>query len=284
MCEAEGHLLLVRLRDPVTGFEALFPPGGGIEENEEPAETARRETLEETGLHVRIDPEATLVETYPFRWAGEDYDVTTHYFAATLEGAFDLAIPKVIDAPYNLGASWVPVSEALEAMRVYRSIASASARVLRIAKHTAWKKHPNLQGPAATLLMLHEQFRLGSGRLGQLVEQSTAENLGRVARAFIPLAETLHHHHHAEEVMLFPLIRRRTGTPPERLVSDHEELTSAIALVEESLAGSDKERAKAAAVTFDDVLVAHLDREESLVVPVLLEMTPDEAWALIEGR
>jgi 8-oxo-dGTP pyrophosphatase MutT (NUDIX family) len=133
ICEAEGHLLVVRLRDPVTNIEALYPPGGGVEPGETPAITARRETLEETGLHVRVDPRVELVETYPFRWAGVDYDVTTHYFAAALEDPFDLALPKVIDAPYNLGASWLPVMEALEAMAIHRSIAAATARVLRLA-------------------------------------------------------------------------------------------------------------------------------------------------------
>jgi 8-oxo-dGTP pyrophosphatase MutT (NUDIX family) len=131
VCEAEGRLLVVRLRDPVSGVEAYFPPGGGVEPGEEPAETARRETLEETGLRVRVDSQAVLVETYPFRWAGVDYDVTTHFFGAALDQPFDPDIPAVVDAPYNLGASWLPTSEALEAMSVHPAIASAVARVLR---------------------------------------------------------------------------------------------------------------------------------------------------------
>jgi 8-oxo-dGTP pyrophosphatase MutT (NUDIX family) len=121
---------VVRLRDPLTAVEALFPPGGGVEPGERPAETARREALEETGLAVRVDAGVELVVTYPFRWAGTDYDVTTHYFAAALEEAFTPTLPKVVDAPYNLGARWVPVSEALEAMSVYPSIASACSRVI----------------------------------------------------------------------------------------------------------------------------------------------------------
>ena len=133
VCQAEGHLLLVRLRDPVTGVEALYPPGGGIEEGETPEGAARRETLEETGLHVRVDPAVKVVDSYPFRWADVDYEVTTHYFAGTLEGTFDRELPKVVDAPYNLGASWVPVGEALEAMAIHPPIASACARVVRLA-------------------------------------------------------------------------------------------------------------------------------------------------------
>lgn len=133
VCVAEGHLLVVRLRDPVTGVEALYPPGGGIEPGETPEEAARREALEETGVRVRIDPAVVVVDTYPFRWAGVDYDVTTHYFAGALEGSRSAALPKVIDADYNLGASWVPVGEALEAMAVHPAIATACARVVRLA-------------------------------------------------------------------------------------------------------------------------------------------------------
>jgi 8-oxo-dGTP pyrophosphatase MutT (NUDIX family) len=129
VCEAEGRLLVVRLRDPVSGLEAFFPPGGGVEPGETPAETAGRETLEETGLRVRVDPLVEIVEAYPFRWAGTDYDITTHYFAASLEDAFDLTLPQVVDASYNLGASWLLADEALEAMSVHPLIASAVARV-----------------------------------------------------------------------------------------------------------------------------------------------------------
>jgi 8-oxo-dGTP diphosphatase len=284
VCEAEGRLLVVRLRDPVSGLDALFPPGGGIEPGETPAETAGRETREETGLRVRVDPGVELVETYPFRWAGVDYDVQTHFFAASLEEPFAEAIPKVVDAPYNLGASWLPADEALQAMSVHPVIASAVARVRRLAMRVAWRKHPNIGGPASTLLAIHDQFRVASERLALLVDRGAAADLAWVARAFTPLAQTLHHHHHAEEAMLFPMVRERTGVAPEQLVLDHEALMNAIAAVDESLsAGADKPRAKAAVARFQEILVAHLDREESLVIPVLLEMTANEAWALLHG-
>jgi tRNA(adenine34) deaminase len=130
VCEAEGQLLLVRLRDPVTGVEGLYPPGGGVEPSERPAETARRETLEETGFRVRVDVHSELVDRYPFRWADIDYDITTHWFAADLEDAFGPP-SAIVDAPYNLGALWLPVDEALEAMSIHAPIAAAVARVLR---------------------------------------------------------------------------------------------------------------------------------------------------------
>ena len=133
VCHAEGHLLIVRLRDPVTGVVAPFPPGGGVEPGELSVETARRETLEETGLRANIDAARNVIDTYPFCWAGMDYEVTTHYFAACLEDAFSWHVPAVKDADYNLGAAWLPVDEALDAMSVHPRIKNACARVLRLA-------------------------------------------------------------------------------------------------------------------------------------------------------
>ena len=78
--------------------------------------------------------------TYPFRWANVDYEVTTHYFAASLEDAFDLRLPKVIDADYNLGAIWLPVNEALEGSAVPGVIASAAARIFGLLKASGGRR------------------------------------------------------------------------------------------------------------------------------------------------
>jgi len=277
VCRAEGRLLVVRLRDPVSGVEAMYPPGGAVEANETPSEAAARETLEETGIRVRVDEPSLSVVRYPFRWAGEDFDVTTHYFAADLEAPFVETLPPVEDAPYNLGASWMPPSDALEAMP--RVIARPVAAILRVQSHAAWNRHPNIAGPAGTLLAIHDRFRAASRQLLALSAKVDPSGLGRLARAFAPFAETLHHHHHAEEAMLFPAL----GSP-QRLVDDHETLTRAIAALEQSLvAGGDVARAQEAASELDHVLVTHLDREEEVTVPQLLALSPEEAWARIHG-
>ncbi len=130
VCEAEGRLLLVRLRDPVSGEEALYPPGGAIEPGEAPEEAARRETLEETGVRVLVDPGRVLVDRYPFTWGGVLYDVTTHYFAATPEAPPVEQLPRVVDADYNLGAAWVPLDEALRA--IHPRVVDAVRAVLRL--------------------------------------------------------------------------------------------------------------------------------------------------------
>ena len=56
--------------------------------------------------------------------------------------------------------------------------------------------------------------------------------------------------------------------------------------VETSLSpgATDVARAREVIVSFNDILVDHLHREEVLVIPVLLEMTSTEARALIHGE
>jgi iron-sulfur cluster repair protein YtfE (RIC family) len=149
----------------------------------------------------------------------------------------------------------------------------------------AWRTHPNADGPAGMLLEIHDHFRAVSTRLLALADGAAVHGVATLARMFVPLAETLHHHHHAEEAMMFPLIHRRTGTAPEQLIADHDEMTTAITRVEAALrARVDAEAVKSAVASFHAILIAHLDREEALVVPVLLEMTPYEAWSQINGR
>lgn len=275
VCASEGKLLVVRLRDPVSGVEAMFPPGGAVEAGETPSAAAIRETLEETGLQVRVVETTEQVERYPFRWAGEDVDVTTHFFVAELDEPFVANPAPVEDASYNLGARWMPVSDALEAMPVI--VATPVATLLRTRNHAAWRAHPNIAGPAGTLLGIHDQFRAASRRLLAFAEEATPADLPHLRRAFAPLAETLHHHHHAEEAMLFPAI-----DAPQRLAEDHETLTRAISELESSFT-VDVARMREAAAKLDRVLVTHLDREECDVVPFLLSMRPHEAWSLIHG-
>jgi hypothetical protein len=175
----------------------------------------------------------------------------------------------------------VPVEEALDALAVHEPIRNAVADVLRKMDHATWRTHPNIAGPASTLLAIHDQFRVAAQRLSLLVERDP--DLGWVARAFAPLADTLHHHHHAEEALLFPALVRRAGIDPERLVGDHEELTTSISAVEQSLApGADRHVAKEVIARFGEILVTHLDREERAAIPCLLDMSPREAWAILQ--
>ena len=53
-CEAAGTVLLVRIAAGYPDAGAWTLPGGGIEFGEDPADGARREVEEETGIRVRL--------------------------------------------------------------------------------------------------------------------------------------------------------------------------------------------------------------------------------------
>jgi len=110
LCIHQEHLLLVKLRDPLTRSSALYPPGGGIEPHETPAQAAEREAWEETGCRVQIDEHSEHIEKYLFTWNGRLTDCATHYFQATLleEGQ---APSDVEDIEILEGKEWVPLNE-----------------------------------------------------------------------------------------------------------------------------------------------------------------------------
>jgi DUF438 domain-containing protein len=131
------------------------------------------------------------------------------------------------------------------------------------------------------MLAIHDQFRATSHHLVHLVARE--HGLATIERVFSQLAHVLHHHHHAEEAMVFPLVRRRTGIAPDQLQADHDEMTTSIEAVERALGARDAARVAEAITRFHEILVTHLDREEELVIPIFLQLQPQELWAQLHG-
>lgn len=79
--EAE-RVLLLRSIDQLDGSVFWYPPGGGIERGEDPADAAVREVWEETGLRdVRLDGEVWR-RRHRFTWDSTTYDQREHWFLA----------------------------------------------------------------------------------------------------------------------------------------------------------------------------------------------------------
>lgn len=104
----QGKVLGFHAEDPHSKQKYFFLPGGGIEEGEDPLQTAVRETREETGYSVEIDPASKIFETYDFPWNGKVNDCETWFYLGKLTS---LEQNFKGDADYHRGVDWIPISE-----------------------------------------------------------------------------------------------------------------------------------------------------------------------------
>jgi 8-oxo-dGTP pyrophosphatase MutT (NUDIX family) len=106
ICVAAGAVLLLRWRDPVEGFEAWEPPGGGVDPGESWEAAARRELREEAGLTARALTGPELVPR-DYRWAGRRIACDDAFFLAVWDRR-----PRVTleDVAALRGCEWVAVS------------------------------------------------------------------------------------------------------------------------------------------------------------------------------
>jgi 8-oxo-dGTP pyrophosphatase MutT (NUDIX family) len=106
----EDKLLVFDAIDPTSGAHYVFLPGGKIEEGEDAAAAAERETFEETGYKIRVHRQSAIEIHYPFTWNGKLYHSHTLFFRGTLIDSA-AAPSRVDDAEYNKGALWIRLEE-----------------------------------------------------------------------------------------------------------------------------------------------------------------------------
>jgi 8-oxo-dGTP pyrophosphatase MutT (NUDIX family) len=106
----DDQVLGFRAEDPYSGKKYVFIPGGLIEKSESPEEAAVRETKEETGYEIALDPDFQAIERYKFEWDGRLHDCQTWYFRGKLSPSTQT--PSVVsDAPYHQGVIWIPIQD-----------------------------------------------------------------------------------------------------------------------------------------------------------------------------
>jgi len=166
--------------------------------------------------------------------------------------------------------------------------------LLRAHPREAWAGHPDLGGLTRFWLDRHDGFRKLGGALDGLLDRFREGEVpaDRFGPAFGPRLQhflsELHHHHMIEDHHYFPVFtaaERRLAAGFELLEGDHELIHQRIEQVVSranalfaDLQGADRDRIRRAADAYaadsDRLLTGllrHLDDEEDLIVPLILE-------------
>lgn len=122
----KGQILGFHAQDPHNKKKYVFLPGGKIEENEPVEMTAIRETKEETGYTIKIDPHFRHFERYDFEWDGKINDCQTWFLRGTLD-PLEQTPSTVNDASYHQGVAWILLQEAPSAFGCHDAILRAMA-------------------------------------------------------------------------------------------------------------------------------------------------------------
>ena len=123
-------ILAFLAEDPTSKKMYYFLPGGAIESGETAPEAAERETLEETGYLVNIDPQNCVDKDYLFFWNGQQYLSQTLFYFGTLNSPLQVN-SQIQDAPYHRGVVWLPISEIKQHFGYSNEILSAIEQVIK---------------------------------------------------------------------------------------------------------------------------------------------------------
>lgn len=152
-----------------------------------------------------------------------------------------------------------------------------------------WAQHPRY--PAQVVLLdSHEAFRRRSAYLIESVDyvapdtgtdaRKRARWLRRLRGELDAWVASMKSHERYEERTLYPFLARRWGADFAALEAGHRSLDAVAGEVARAFGAGDHGAVRAALLHHRDVLLVHLADEEELVIPMLLELSPDEFRAL----
>jgi len=140
----------------------------------------------------------------------------------------------------------------------------------------AWAAHERFPAQAL-LLRSHASFRAVSHALVEQAGPSgRAGGLRAIERTFEMWMAAMQNHEHYEEHKLYPYLARRYDTSMECLVGQHRSLHGAKRDVRLAFEETDPSLVCDALRAHRRILMRHLDEEEGIVIPMLLELEPRE--------
>lgn len=139
-----------------------------------------------------------------------------------------------------------------------------------------WSSHPNY--PANLLLLgSHQNFRaINRGLVTHTDALPPGSDLTWVARRYKSWIAAMRSHESYEEHKLYPYLKARWGVSLESAQAGHRALHEAHDRVLAAFEAHDPEEASRALLRHEEVLDQHLQLEEDLVIPLLLELPRDE--------
>ena len=137
-----------------------------------------------------------------------------------------------------------------------------------------WRAHPNFPGQLL-LVNSHEGFRSVSRRCIDLARSATPPRAD-IDWAFRSWHRATGSHEAYEERKLYPYLARRYATSLGHLADDHARLHLLRDVVYARLSGPADDALVDALEKYDEELRAHLEREEAVVIPLLLDLPPEE--------
>jgi hemerythrin-like domain-containing protein len=138
--------------------------------------------------------------------------------------------------------------------------------------------------------MLRE-FRLAPAAVRRVPPGST-KRARAVERHLAFVCDMLHHHHQGEDELLWPLLRARVPAAAQAFIdqveSQHVDIDAALSTVTDARAvwvrSSDRRNCDALATALEQLyllLKAHLDLEESAVLPLAASVLTEAEWAAV---
>jgi len=111
LCIDEDRLLLIQMKDPVSGELFWYPPGGKLEAGESAHDAVHREVLEETGSRLKLLNNECVTVEYSAEWCGETYTCVNHTFVGELSCSPEARSRNRRSQPYEQEQRWVKFSE-----------------------------------------------------------------------------------------------------------------------------------------------------------------------------
>lgn len=138
----------------------------------------------------------------------------------------------------------------------------------------------------AGFLLAHAGMRKEFARLaGAARVTADSRRAALIEDQIVLVTETLHHHHTVEDEEMWPKLRARAPhavVELDKLEAEHEDVDPLIErAADTTLTLAEREDALQ---QLHDLLNAHLDREESVAVPLILEHLTRDEWEALEIR